>query len=147
MADYTRFITTVKRLLKKRGTLAIVRRVVSDTLNDTDKPWRGKVSTGNTEDKSVYMAFLTIGKEGQETQHRMNQIRTSESSRLTVNSFTELGLAVLSVGTLVALMEPSDFVPTIRDVVIRGSEQYRIIAIDVLKPADQVVMYTLTLEV
>ena len=145
MGFYPRITQTAIRLIKKYGQQVTWRQRNDGTLITADKPWEGKTADDFT-DYPVYIAFMNVGKDGAENQRYQNQSKLPTSSRMNVNSYSDLGFSINSVGNVEGLMAQVSFVPSIRDVVLRGDKVHRVVNINNIDPAGPVILYQVELE-
>lgn len=123
MAVYTGAKAMALRLIEKYGQKVIWRRIVDGPSPDPDQPW----VTGSAvpTDKEVKIAFIP-----EKEQNR-------ESERFSRATATSSALSDVNTGNIVGLMGNVSFVPTLKDLVIRGSEVLKIHTIEKVEPNDE----------
>jgi hypothetical protein len=146
MSIYDRSVLTAQRLLVKYGHKVTWRSMGNGALIDPTKPWLGKVVDSTKKDYAVSIAFLNVPHVGNEDQHLMNQGKVPNSSRVSVNSFSEFGFSVQSVGNTLAYMAQVPFEPAINDIVIRYNREHRIVNLNNVDPGGIAVLYIIELE-
>lgn len=109
------------RLIDKYGQLVTWRQLENGTPADVAKPWVPGASVP-TDHTGIKVAFVTDKDQDKES---------SRFSRATAGSST---LSDVHTGNVVGLMGNVSFVPTIKDVVLRGSEVLRIHSIETIEP-------------
>lgn len=115
---FDRQISTALRLIKKNGQKVVWRKI--EDVKNTDKPWLPSDAIVTNYD--VDICFLPVGREGMDT---MVFFQNTE----------------VEIGSVKGLMGDVDFEPSLKDVVIRGEEELRILSIDLLSPNGQEVLY------
>lgn len=125
MARFDRQIATAKRLIKKNGQLVQWRQRTS--VADPDQPWLGGAPVDTFHD--VYIAFVS---DEQKDDRKSNMYMEAAPST--------------TIGRIPGLMGAVDFVPSLEDVVIRDGAELRLVTMDILRPNNQVIMYTLEFE-
>ena len=117
---YDEMVEVAKELITEFGTTATWRGI-NNSASNPSTPWiAGDEVITDTE---VVMVFITATKESKET---LRYIKGSS----------------VPAGVVVGLMPPYSFTPALKDIVIRDGKQLTIKNIDVIKPADKIVMYT-----
>jgi hypothetical protein len=123
MGQFDRAIATAKRLIAKNGQTVTWRKTQDGVPADGAKPW--KPGTTVVVDYSVPIVFLP-------------------ESRVGFEFLAMLANTEVPKGKLTGLMAaPADFVPTLKDIVIRGGETYSIRTLDPLAPNGDVILYTI----
>lgn len=146
MGVYDRPIATAKRLIDKYGQQVTWRSIGSGTLLDPTKPWKGKTAVGTLQDYQVKIAFFNVSHVDAENQHMMNQGKLPNSSRVTVNSYSDFGFSVQNVGNTLAYMAQVNFQPGFNDLVLRNGKEHRVVNINNIDPGGPVVLYIVELE-
>lgn len=122
MTEYTQAIATATRLIAKKGELCTWRQF---DIDNGDQDWN-ETSAGFT-DYPVRIVFLPYG-------------RTVAALLAQLNGTTVERLS------LYGLMAPVPFTPKLRDLIISVRGELRPVTMDILQPADEVVLYTLGIE-
>lgn len=123
MGQFDRAIATAKRLIEKNGQVVTWRKTEDGTAPDGSKPW--KPGTTVVTDYPVSIVFLP-------------------ESRVGYEFLAMLANTEVPKGKLTGLMAaPSGFVPTLKDVVVRGSETLGLRSLDPLAPNGDVIIYTI----
>jgi hypothetical protein len=125
LADYTRQIESAKRLIAKYGQAVTFRKIANGTPENLEMPW--KPGPAVQTDYSVSMAFFPVGRVKNEFEHYSKDMQTPEGS--------ELGY-----------MASQDFVPAIKDVVLRGGEVLTVRSIDRIAPDGTPILYIVHFE-
>lgn len=124
---YARQIATAKRLIAAKGQLVTWRKIPDGVLPDSNMPWKPGAG-GAPVDVNVKIVFFPY------TRTNMQLMRA-----LLPNA------PEILVGNMYGLMASVDFVPSKVDLILRGSRQIRINAIDELSPDGTPILYTLDL--
>jgi hypothetical protein len=122
MGIYDRQIKVAKRLISQKGQLVVWRSFV-DGVKTLD--WIPTIPTYN--DYNVSIVFLP------HTRMFMEFLRYMKGTDI-------------PVGSLVGLMSAVNFVPSIRDIIVRPNDILTIKAISPLAPNGDIIFYTLELE-
>lgn len=123
MARFDSQIETAQRLIALNGQDVTWRQPAS--VANPSTPW--KPSNGAPTDYPVKIVFLPLDRVGTAL---LRQLANTE----------------LAIGSEYGLMGAVEFEPNLTDTIIRDGKEVRIIAIDVLKPNGQIILYTLQLE-
>lgn len=125
MSRFSSAIATAARLIAKNGQTVTWRRVIDGGADDAT-PW--KPSAADLQDTDVSMVFLPENRVGFEF---LALLRGTEVPQTKV----------------VGLMAAQDFVPTLKDVVIRDGVPMALRYIDVLAPDGAPIFYTIGFDV
>lgn len=117
MSIYQRQIDSAKRLIKTKGQLVLWRRFIDVP---TSTKWKPEPPT--TEDHNVYITFFPIMSAMKEF---LRYIKDSD----------------IPVGTIQGYMAAQTFEPTLRDIVIAGSDVYKVKGIQKLAPNGDTILY------
>lgn len=120
MGVYDRQIANAKRQIKVKGQEVTWRQTVDGNAPDVAKPW--KPGTAITTDNNVSVLFLPA----------------SSANAELLRSLTG---STVPIGSLKGLMAAQSFVPTIKDVVIRGGVPLAIETIDTFAPNGDTILY------
>lgn len=120
MGVFDRQIASAKRLIAKNGQFVTWRSIGEPTPVDPNKPW--DETTHTQTDSSVKIAFLPTDRIGAEFRNYL------------------AGTSV-PMGKELGYMAPVDFTPSLKDVVLRGSEELSILKIDRIAPNGEIVLY------
>lgn len=125
MGVYDRQIATAQRLIREKGQSVTWRSVRDGAPGDSSQPWKpgAAVNTDNT----VNMVFLPPDR------------RNSEFLRLLAD--TEL-----PKGDVLGYMGAVSFTPSLKDIIIRGSETYTITSLDHLQPNEESILWIVGLK-
>ena len=123
MGQFDRAIATAKRLIEKNGQAVTWRQFTNET--DADEPWK---TDSTPTDKSVVIVFFPDNRTGYEFARSMGN---SEVPR----------------GNTIGLMAAQDFTPTLKDQIVRDGKVYSIESLEQLRPNDQLIMWTVGLNV
>lgn len=125
MGVFDRQVATALRLISKNGQAVTWRSLVNGAPVDANKPWKPSAATGT--EHSVKIVFLPRKEQNEKS------IQYMEKSEV-------------PTGLLKGLMGQVDFVPKLKDVIIRGSLQYEVETIDIIDPnGEGVILYTIEL--
>jgi len=122
MAVYDRQTALATRLITAKGQTVTWRKVTDGAAGDSSKPWKPGASV-NT-DHTVVIVFLPDNSKDRE------QLRFANGSSV-------------PEGNLVGYMAATTFTPTLKDVVIRGTEKIGLVGIEPLSPNGEIIMYRL----
>lgn len=122
MGRFDRQIETAKRLIKQNGQLVTWRRVTDGSPVSPSEPWKPGAPTYT--DVPVYIVFIP-------------------EDRRNAEFLSALSGTSVPKGKLVGYMAAQDFVPTLKDVVLRDGETIGVRTLDPLAPNGQVIMYTI----
>lgn len=121
MGQFDSAIAAAIRLIEKNGQTVTWRRVIDGAPAD-DTPW--KPTAAALDEQDVKIVFLPENRVGFEF---LALMQNSETPR----------------GKLMGLMAAGDFVPTLKDVVVRDGVQLGLRYIDVLAPDGTPILYTI----
>jgi hypothetical protein len=126
MADYSEDIAMALELIEEDGEQVVWQKVTTQ-LADPDQPWLGGGDSAPV-NHTPFIVFVpaTDGASG----FGISKFRQGEEQ----TAFSTFGL-----------MGAQDFDPQTTDVVLRGGQPLVIKSIDTLKPAEQVVLYILSI--
>lgn len=121
MGRFDSAIASATRLIEKNGQVVTWRRIV-DGAADDETPWK----PGNADqiDQEVAIVFLPESRVGFEF---LALITNTEVPR----------------GKLIGLMAPQDFIPTLKDIVVRDGTPMALRYVDVIAPNGTPILYTL----
>lgn len=122
---YDEDIATALELIQEAGQQCVWRKQTT-TAVDPERPWLGGEDV--PVDHQPFIAFVPA---------------TDASSGFGMTKFRQ-GSDVPTFSTF-GLMGPQDFAPEVTDVVLRGGTPLVIAAIDALRPAEEVVLYVLSI--
>ena len=126
MGYYDEDVATALELIEEAGVQCVWKKQ-STTLDDADRPWLGGDDDPDSYDP--FIAFIPA---------------TDTSSGFGLTKFRQ-GEDVRDFSTF-GLMGAQDFTPEVTDTLLRGGVAQTIVAVDEIKPADQVVLYILSIE-
>lgn len=118
--EYQRQIATAKRMIAKKGA-AVTWRSITDPTPVVGQPW--KDGTSGDVDYDVKILFLPAGQ------------RLKFAALAAGNDIPE--------GVELGYMASVDFVPSVRDSIIRGGVELRVTSIDPLQPDGTPILYEL----
>jgi len=124
MADYSEDIALAREMIDEAGQVCEWRKTT--VAADPDRPWQGGVPT--TVVKRPTIAFLPA----------------TDGGDFGITKFKQGGDDSPAFSTY-GLMAPQDFEPAVTDVLLRGGVPQTVVAIDVLRPAEQAVLYILSI--
>lgn len=125
MGVYDRQVLSAKQKIKAKGQVVVWRQQAKETV-DPDKPWIKE--PGEAVDFSVQIAFVPIGTKDNE---KLSLMKTNPE---------------VVIASLKGLMASVEFVPSLKDVVIRGGVSYRIYAIDEVNVNGESILFKVFLE-
>ena len=122
---YDEEIATALELIKEAGQVCVWRKQTT-AVADPDRPWLGGVDTPVDHTPDIVFIPATDAPSG----FGLTKFRKGEDSLV----FTTFGL-----------MGPQDFEPAVNDVLLRDGVPQVLAAVDVLRPAEEVVLYVLSI--
>ena len=123
MARFDSAIKLAQRLIKKNGHVAQWHNLGEIVPLDVEKPWLG----GETQSVIYDVNICFIPVENKDERKLFQYLTGTE----------------VQIGRLAGLMGAVGFLPTAEDYVMRSGTQLRIKTLDVLKPNNQILMYTI----
>lgn len=121
MARFDAQVKTALRLIEKNGQVVTWRIVRDEPPVDSAQPWK-PTNDATPVEKNVSICFLTV-------------------DRQTFESLSFMDNGEIPQGAVMGYMGKVDFVPSLKDVVVRDGKELRVYYIDELKPNGQTILY------